>query len=102
MKPDLCPSCGALPCDWTNTPADWQPIETMPSGKWVFVFVPGAGPGFCAIKKPPHGFWGGRIIGLESGKHITRATHWRPVFLPPERWQPSMVSDNNLYESQSA
>jgi hypothetical protein len=124
MTPEAnpCPSCGALPCDWVNNPhppsgsevptwpelveywkakavADWQPIATMPFGKWVYVFVPGAGPGFTAIKKPPHGFWGGRIIGLESGKEIHRATHWRPCFLPPVD---SMVSTHNLYEGQRA
>ena len=73
----------------------------MPAGKWVYVFVPGAGPGFVAIKKPPHGFWGGRIIGLERGKEITQATHWRPCFLPPVEHRPAMVSDMNLYEREA-
>lgn len=69
----------------------------MPEGKWVFVFVPGAGNGVEAIKKPPHGFWGGRIISLHTGRHITQATHWRPLFVPPGRWRPD---DLHVYEGQ--
>lgn len=105
-----CPICGALPCDQVNNPDEaWRPIDTMPEGKWVFVFVPGAGPGFAAIKKPtillkPLGapeedFWSGRIIGLERGKEIHQATHWRPCFLPPVEHRPSMVSEHTTYEA---
>lgn len=69
----------------------------MPSGKWVFVYVPGvSGSGIEAIKKPAvaGAFWAGRIIGLQTGREINRATHWRPAMLPP----PGMpLSDKSLY-----
>lgn len=69
----------------------------MPAGKWVFVYVPGvSGSGVEAIKKPPvsGSFWAGRIISLQTGKEITRATHWRPAFLPPEG---EKLSEHSLY-----
>ena len=77
----------------------WSPIHTMPVGKWVFVYVPGAsGSGLEAIKKPisAGAFWSGRIISLQTGKEIHRATHWRPAFLTPTG---SPLSDNSLYEA---
>jgi hypothetical protein len=80
----------------------WQPIETMPSGKWVFVYVPGvSGSGVEAIKKPDvsGAFWAGRIISLQTGREITRATHWRAAIRPPEG---SPLSDNSLYAVPSS
>lgn len=80
----------------------WQPIETMPSGKWVFVYVPGvSGSGLEAIKKPDvaGAFWAGRIISLQTGREITRATHWRAATRPPEG---SPLSDNSLYAAPSS
>lgn len=94
---DNCPCCGALPIDWCNTPEDlWSPISNIPEGKWVFVYIPGvSGSGVEAMKISRHAkHWPGRIIGLQSGKEITKATHWRPAFIPPRG---CVRSENSLY-----
>lgn len=91
------PCCGALPCDWCNAPDDlWQPISSMPEGKWVFVYVAGvSGSGFEAMKiSSQSSHWPGRIVSLQAGKEVHKATHWRPAFIPPRG---AKRSDNSLY-----
>ena len=72
-----CEFCGSLVKQETLDASGWQPIDTMPAGLWVYVFVPGAGMGFEAIKRD------GVTVGLSRGKVIHRATHWRKVWTPP-------------------
>ena len=73
-----CEMCGSLVKQETLDASGWQPIGTMPPDLWVYVFVPGAGMGFEAIKR------GGVITRLQSpARIIHRATHWRKVWTPP-------------------
>jgi Lar family restriction alleviation protein len=60
--------------------AGWIPIETAPisNGSNRFLaYIPGHGASVCYAGA------GRFIYGVQNGKRITRATHWRPLPAPP-------------------
>jgi hypothetical protein len=76
-----CPDCGALPCDWVNSPL-WQPIETAPKdGTEVLVLIRAK-----VIRLGWYFVRSSRTAGWcdENGKAIT-PTHWMSLPAPPVR-----------------
>lgn len=74
----ICEFCDSMVHQSKIDRTGWLPIETMPTDLWCYVFVPGAGMGFEAIKRPE-----GYIVSLSGCKMISQATHWRKSWMPP-------------------
>ncbi len=89
--PDPCPTCGALPCDWAETPRfnveDWAAIESAPKTDNVLLYVAETGEQFVA-------FWGVNADDYEDGEWVfargkdiffvvRNPTHWAPLRKPP-------------------
>lgn len=85
--PDGCPSCGALPCDWVDTPPDWQPIETAPKDREVLLYCAETDEQFVAFwgTDPEDGDTQWVFARSPAVSFIVRSpTHWREKPAAPE------------------
>lgn len=84
-----CESCGVAtdhfssPEDvaeaWNTRAPHWQPIQTVPHGKWVYVGTVGAPCGSVAMLAD---YW--INPDMQPDQYAERATHWQPLPAPPE------------------
>lgn len=91
--PDPCPACGALPCDWAESPLnaaeDWSPIESAPKSSGdILLYSAKTGEQFVA-------FWGVNADDYADSDWVFargdgisfivgNPTHWCPLRSPPK------------------
>ncbi|MDA5337827.1 DUF551 domain-containing protein [Stenotrophomonas maltophilia] len=64
---------------WNARAAQWQPIESVPHGKWVYVASVGTPCGGVAMLAD---YW--INPDMRPDQYAERATHWMPLPAPPE------------------
>lgn len=70
---------GALLSAINSPMPQWQPIESVPHGKWVYVTVLGASCGGVAMLAE---YW--ISPDMRPDQYAERATHWMPLPAQPE------------------